>query len=1115
MFEVRRGNGLVWLALVSGIVIVPGAAAATERHVPSPYATIAQAVSQCESGDVVIVDDIPGEVDIWSGDGFRNVEVDIAITIKSQSNNPKTCIIDCVGAGRAFLFTGRAASGSVLRGFHIVNGIGSSPNWAGGAILCENGASPTIINCEFSNNRTMAECGGALACVRGDWLGIPAPVISYCTFTSNGGDDWTSRGGALYAKESRPVVTHCNFYGNQASEIGGAIYVEKGGLIMSHSEILGNRIPPGDWVQLGGGGIYLKDTVDSLLRNCLIAANVGSNSNLRGGGIYVEQGEALLENCTIANNVIGSTTWGGGVYVTPYNAPVVLARCIVWGNTGVQIRPDPGFDGTQLTALYSDVQRTPDPYPGTEMENVNPGFLPLTDVGDYFLTQTTACIGGGGVDSAEVGLWSYTTAQDLSSDEGVVDMGYHYGRNCDGSDPYYPDPWKVGVGLHEDCNHNDVPDECDIAEGTSADENQDGIPDECQGCPTPARYAGVADPVSETRSFDAGALVNVENTGETGLRRHELAKPLPFINVAMSGRGTLIRVLTEEWPEQFPGLPVGTVVGEYRTAPDTATPGPSRTAVDLDGNVWVANRADDYGGTGSVTKIGLIIGGQRCNAVGIADPEGEYIKNTEGHPIKYNGCSDRNADGLIHTSCGFDNVLSWPEYASPGSVYCAEDECITHYVRANARATRFVAVDQQNDLWVGGDYAGDHVYDKVDGVTGEILETFPVGYGGYGGIMDCNAVIWSAMYGTQILRWDTTVSQGWQVLTGDAGDPFTETYGVTLDRDGYVWVTQQASDEVVKVDPFAVPLSTDAFSTGDGPKGAAVTLSDNNIWVANALARSVTRLSDAGTFIRTYDLSGAVPPPPAEQTVTPTGLAVDASGMVWAVCRDGRRLARINPNPGQGEDEITYFPTAGQFPAGSYLYNYGNMTGDVTLHATATGTWSVIHDSGKFKAPWRYVMTNTESCADPLIPEGTSLLVEVRASDSLTELSGLPFTPAGCRVRIYDVAGRYLEIRVRLKGTCPGETFQTPVLCDLSVRSLLGDMNCDGALNTFDIDPFVLALTATWPDYAEYYAQFPCCPRDLADVNCDGEVNTFDIDPFVSMLTSDDGCTCAATNNGG
>ncbi|MGE0481467.1 MAG: hypothetical protein AB7Q17_13445 [Phycisphaerae bacterium] len=61
----------------------------------------------------------------------------------------------------------------------------------------------------------------------------------------------------------------------------------------------------------------------------------------------------------------------------------------------------------------------------------------------------------------------------------------------------------------------------------------------------------------------------------------------------------------------------------------------------------------------------------------------------------------------------------------------------------------------------------------------------------------------------------------------------------------------------------------------------------------------------------------------------------------------------------------------------------------------------------------------------------------------------------------------------------------------------LGDMNCDGAVNNFDIDPFVLALT----DPAGYAAAFPSCDINNADANNDGSVNNFDIDPFVALLT--------------
>jgi hypothetical protein len=61
----------------------------------------------------------------------------------------------------------------------------------------------------------------------------------------------------------------------------------------------------------------------------------------------------------------------------------------------------------------------------------------------------------------------------------------------------------------------------------------------------------------------------------------------------------------------------------------------------------------------------------------------------------------------------------------------------------------------------------------------------------------------------------------------------------------------------------------------------------------------------------------------------------------------------------------------------------------------------------------------------------------------------------------------------------------------------LGDLNCDGAVDFFDIDPFVAALLAQ----PTYEATFPNCSHSLADMNGDGAVNFFDIDPFVMTLT--------------
>lgn len=72
------------------------------------------------------------------------------------------------------------------------------------------------------------------------------------------------------------------------------------------------------------------------------------------------------------------------------------------------------------------------------------------------------------------------------------------------------------------------------------------------------------------------------------------------------------------------------------------------------------------------------------------------------------------------------------------------------------------------------------------------------------------------------------------------------------------------------------------------------------------------------------------------------------------------------------------------------------------------------------------------------------------------------------------------------------------VRCDMDAYEV-GDLNCDGALNAFDIDPFVLALT----DPGTYAQAYSDCDYMLADCNEDGAVNAFDIDAFVGLLTGD------------
>ncbi len=64
-------------------------------------------------------------------------------------------------------------------------------------------------------------------------------------------------------------------------------------------------------------------------------------------------------------------------------------------------------------------------------------------------------------------------------------------------------------------------------------------------------------------------------------------------------------------------------------------------------------------------------------------------------------------------------------------------------------------------------------------------------------------------------------------------------------------------------------------------------------------------------------------------------------------------------------------------------------------------------------------------------------------------------------------------------------------------QTLAGDMNCDGVVNFYDINPFVQALS----NPAGWQAAHPGCPLRNGDVNWDGAVNFYDINPFVGLLT--------------
>ena len=72
------------------------------------------------------------------------------------------------------------------------------------------------------------------------------------------------------------------------------------------------------------------------------------------------------------------------------------------------------------------------------------------------------------------------------------------------------------------------------------------------------------------------------------------------------------------------------------------------------------------------------------------------------------------------------------------------------------------------------------------------------------------------------------------------------------------------------------------------------------------------------------------------------------------------------------------------------------------------------------------------------------------------------------------------------------------MIVELDGLAAWGDLNCDGAIDFDDIDPFVLALSGE----EGYQAQFPDCNYYHGDCNGDREINFDDIDAFVGLLAT-------------
>lgn len=483
--------------------------------------------------------------------------------------------------------------------------------------------------------------------------------------------------------------------------------------------------------------------------------------------------------------------------------------------------------------------------------------------------------------------------------------------------------------------------------------------------------------------FEEGISTKVEVVGNQ-LQLSEEPVTLPLVWVP-GDEGVVSKVNTE----------TGNELGRYRVALYGGSP--SRTSVDLDGNVWVGLRT-----AGTVVKIGLYEAGQ---------------------------CIDRNEDGMIQTSRDLngDGEITGAEILPWG-----QDECVLFevvlvpghegtYVPGTyegpydtdywGTSPRGLAVDAENNLWVGTG-SPQKLY-HIDGATGEILDVVDVSpwdHYTYGATIDSNGVLWllhrwtypTEPVPTKLLRIDPSDLESIQVVHL----PY-EQYALAPDDLGHLFLTGWESNKLFKIDIETDEVIWVKNTTEGCARGVVVTAKDNHVWVADTCRDSVLRYDNDGNFIA--EIGGLA---------GPAGIDVDAAGRVWATDRNDEYIHRIDPETNTVDLSKRLSGTGGH-------YSYSDMTGVVLTMMTArNGTWMVIYDSSQDETHWGTISWTSQE------PEGTLIKAEARSTHNGTIWSA--WETAGNGVPLTETPeGRYLQISVTLQINT-GD--QSPFLYDLTVK---------------------------------------------------------------------------------
>ncbi|MCA9755511.1 MAG: right-handed parallel beta-helix repeat-containing protein [Candidatus Eisenbacteria bacterium] len=245
-------TGLGGTYLGDGTVCSPeGCALVVLADGSGAYPTIQSAVDAAASGSIVELAN-----GVFTGVGNRGVQFGgKAITVRSASGVPDSCVVDAEGLDRGFYFRDGETQASVLEGISIRNGAVTGGG-RGGGIACVLGSSPTIRNVAIRGCTSEAE-GGAFYASSG------SPLLEECLVSGNAA---TEGAGVFIEGTASAYLVGCTVSGNSATLSGGGVRAGGVGAVLERTIVWGNCAPQGPEVYLAISGLaadFFCSSVDS------------------------------------------------------------------------------------------------------------------------------------------------------------------------------------------------------------------------------------------------------------------------------------------------------------------------------------------------------------------------------------------------------------------------------------------------------------------------------------------------------------------------------------------------------------------------------------------------------------------------------------------------------------------------------------------------------------------------------------------------------------------------------------------------------------------------------------------------------------------------------------